>query len=130
MADYYADRRRVAVPKRIWWLLLVLLGLMIVGALLARHVYYQDLKPLSSNQTSQVFMVEKGSSVKQIAAGLQDHELIKSAWAFQLYVHSKELGAQLQAGTYAFSPSASVPQIVGTLTRGQVKTNLVTILPG
>jgi UPF0755 protein len=119
-----------SVPKRIWWLLLALVGLMIVGAGLARHAYNQGLKPLSSSQSTQIFTVEKGSSVKQIAAGLEDRKLIKSAWAFQLYVHSKELNNRLQAGTYAFSPSESVPQIVKTLTTGRVKTNLVTILPG
>jgi len=131
MADYYApDRKAAGVPRRIWLLVLALLGLVVVGALLARHVYYQDLQPRSSSQTTQLFTVDRGTSVKQIASGLQDHQLIKSAWAFQLYVHSKELGSQLQAGTYAFSPSESVQQIVKTLTVGHVKTNLVTILPG
>ncbi|MBC7708027.1 endolytic transglycosylase MltG, partial [Polaromonas sp.] len=35
-----------------------------------------------------------------------------------------------QAGSYALSPSAGTPQIVSTLTKGQVTTRLVTILPG
>jgi len=47
-----------------------------------------------------------------------------------LYVHSKELGEKLQAGTYAFSPSQSTPQIITTLTKGKVSTRLITILPG
>jgi UPF0755 protein len=130
MADFYGRMSRAGVPKRVWRLLLALLALMIAGALLARLVYHQDLQPRSSNQATQIFTVDRGSSVKRIAAGLEDRKLIKSAWAFQLYVHSKELGSRLQAGTYAFSPSESVPQIVSTLSEGQVKTNLVTILPG
>src|SRR4051794_40127945 len=107
MTSFRADRRRSKVPKRIWWLVIALVVLMIAGAASARQIYYQDLKPASSDQTTKVFMVEKGDSVKQIAAGLENRQLIRSAWAFQLYVHSKELGSKLQAGTYAFSPSES-----------------------
>lgn len=48
----------------------------------------------------------------------------------QLYVHSKESASTMKAGTYALSPSQNVSSIVNTLTKGEVATNLVTILPG
>jgi UPF0755 protein len=98
--------------------------------ILASHLYNDGLKPVSDSQKTQIFTVEKGSTVKQIGASLHEEKLIRSAWAFQLYIHSKNLGNKLQAGTYALSPSAGTPQIVGTLTKGQVATRLVTILPG
>lgn len=118
------------LPMRILYLALTLLTLCIGGVLVSRHVYYTGLQPYSNSQQTQIFTVEKGSSVKQIAASLENAHLIKSAWAFQLYVHSKELGTQLQAGTYAFSPSEGTVSIVSTLTKGKVATRLVTILPG
>jgi UPF0755 protein len=111
-------------------LLLGLVILSIIGVFISRHVYNLDLRAVSSSQETQIFTVEKGSSVKQIATDLQHDHLIRSAWAFQLYVHSKELNTLLQAGTYALSPSQDTVSIVTTLTRGKVTTRLVTILPG
>jgi UPF0755 protein len=123
-------RKRRSVPKRIFILLslLILLG---VGSLFAvRHLYYQDLGPVSADQTTQIITIESGSTSKQIAAQLAAKHLIRSAWAFELYVHSQELGDKLQAGTYALSPDEGTARIIKTLTQGVVTTNLVTILPG
>jgi UPF0755 protein len=94
------------------------------------HIYNDDLQPVSNDQTTQIFTVKSGSSVKDIASNLEKAHLIRSAWAMQLYVHRQELGAKLQAGTYALSPSQSTASVLNTLTQGKVATRLVTILPG
>ncbi|MEK7059746.1 MAG: endolytic transglycosylase MltG [Patescibacteria group bacterium] len=130
MVAYKSGPKYFGLPKRVWWLLGGLLGLAIIGIFISRSIYYRDLEPVSNNQKTQIFTVEKGSSTKEIAVGLEEDHLIRSAWAFQLYIHSKELGNQLQAGTYALSPSQSTPEIVKTLSGGKVATRLVTILPG
>ncbi len=127
---YQATGSRRTIPRRIWLLLAGLGVVIIVGALAARHVYYLDLRPVSANQTTQLFVVERGSTVKTIADNLEKAHLIRSAWALELYAHSKELGAKLQAGTYALSPSQGTAAIVRTLSGGRVTTRLVTILPG
>ena len=118
------------IPHRVWWLLLAVLVLGVVGSLVVRHKYDQALLPVSANQTTKLFTVAEGSSVKVIAANLEKDHLIRSAWAMELYIHSKELGTQLQAGTYAFAPSQGTRAIVTTLTKGKVSTRLITILPG
>lgn len=118
------------LPRRIWAIVLILVILTIVGTIAARKVYDTDLGPVNSSQQTTIFMVEKGSTVKEIAVNLEKSHLIRSAWAFQLYVHSKELNDKLQAGTYALSPSEGTPEIVKVLTNGKVTTKLVTILPG
>ncbi|HSW85548.1 MAG TPA: endolytic transglycosylase MltG [Candidatus Saccharimonadales bacterium] len=123
-------RRRFVLPNRIWWLLGILIFLILSGIAVSRHVYNQDLKPVSNSQATQIFNVDEGQSVKQISNNLESRHLIRSAWAFQLYVHSKELTNKLQAGTYAISPSQTTPSIITTLTKGKVATRLVTILPG
>jgi UPF0755 protein len=123
-------RRKSKVPRRVTWLLVAILVLAAAGAGVSRVIYSNGLKPVNSSQQTQIFTVKKGSSVKIIAVDLENARLIRSAWAFQLYVHSKELNDKLQAGTYAFAPSETVAQIVNTLTNGKVTTNLVTILPG
>jgi UPF0755 protein len=112
-------------------LLVLLVALLIVGGILfARHSYYVGLEPVSGDQRTQVVTVQEGSSSSDIGKQLATAGLVRSAWAFELYVHSKELGGKLQAGTYAFSPSEGTIAIISTLTRGNVTTNLVTILPG
>lgn len=123
-------RRKQWIPRRVWWLLVVLVILVVGGAVISRHVYDVNLRPVSTDQTTKLFTVNEGSSVKQISDKLEQQHLIKSAWAFQLYVHSQEVGNKLQAGTYALSPSQDIPAIVRAMTRGSVSTRLVTILPG
>lgn len=130
MSGYRFGKKKGRLPKRVIWLLVALVGLVISGIFISRYMYNTGLQPVSTNQKTQIFTVEKGSSVKEIAVSLEDEKLIRSAWAFQLYIHSKELGYKLQAGTYALSPSQDVPEIVTTLTKGKVATRLVTILPG
>lgn len=130
-SNYHMRRGvRRGVPRRVWGLLIILLLVGLSGVFIARHVYNSDLRPVSNSAQTQIFTVKEGSSVKQIAAQLQQEHLIRSAWAFELYVHSKELGSRLQAGTYAFSPNQDIATIATTLTKGNVASNLVTILPG
>ena len=129
--SYRAHRRpRSHVPRRVWILLASLVILLVAGTVAAQRVYTVDLRPVSTNQQTQIFTVKSGSSVKDISDSLEVAHLVRSAWAFQLYVHSKELNSQLQAGTYALSPSQGTAAIVTTLTQGKVTTRLVTILPG
>lgn len=126
----YGARRRARVPTRIWMLLLVIITVSVAGVIAVRHKYDQYMRPVSSNPATQIFTVKQDSSVKQIANDLEDAHLIRSSWAFQLYVQRKDQATLLQAGTYALSPSSSTPSIVKTLTGGRVATKLVTILPG
>ncbi|HEX5744214.1 MAG TPA: endolytic transglycosylase MltG [Candidatus Saccharimonadales bacterium] len=126
----YGARKKRRTPRRIWILLAVMVVLAVGGAVIARQRYYSYLEPLSRNQTSQIFVVSPGNSVKEIADNLQTARLIRSSWAFQLYVQRNDQAKLLQAGTYALSPSQSIPDIATTLSRGKVATKLVTILPG
>lgn len=129
MAKYRVGQRH-GIPKRLILLFIALVLLLVAAVAGVRHEYYRNLAPLSSDQRTQIVTVQSGSSVKQIAVLLHDQRLIRSAWAFEWYVHSKELSDKLQAGTYAFSPSESIPTIATTLTKGKVETRLVTIIPG
>jgi UPF0755 protein len=119
------------LPRRVWLLFVAIIIVVIVGAVVADRVYTIKLQAYNSaSQTSQIFTVSNGSSVKQIADSLESQHLIRSSWALQLYVHSKQSASQLQAGTYALSPSETTPEIVTTMIKGSVTSRLVTILPG
>ncbi|MEO7364644.1 MAG: endolytic transglycosylase MltG, partial [Candidatus Saccharimonadales bacterium] len=123
-------RRVRRLPSRIIKLLAGLVVVIIIGTFAVHNRYNQALKPVSADQSTQIFTVDQGASVDNIATNLEKAKLIRSAWALKLYVHSKELGMSLQAGTYALSPSQGTVKIVSLLTQGKVSTRLVTILPG
>lgn len=128
--NLYQKKRRRNIPLRITLLGIFLAILTAVSLVAVRHFYNRDLAAVSAVQSTTVVTIKTGSSSKQIATLLADKHLIRSAWAFELYVHSKELGDKLQAGTYALSPNQSTPEIIATISKGAVTTNLVTILPG
>lgn len=110
--------------------MLVGILILIAAAFYVRQIYDNQLGAVSSSQTSQIFVVAKGTSVSQIAKDLENRGLIKNSWAMGVYVNYHSLASKLQAGTYSFSPSQGTPSIVRTLSRGDVQTKLVTILPG
>lgn len=117
-------------PRRIFILLIAAIILVVGATVMVRHTYFEKLKPVSITATdTKPFIIAKGSSVDKIAQDLQKAGLIRSAWAFKLYVSSKEVRNALQAGTYSLSANQSVPQIVAQLTHGLVATDLVTVLP-
>ncbi|HSX34124.1 MAG TPA: endolytic transglycosylase MltG, partial [Candidatus Saccharimonadales bacterium] len=117
-------------PKRILIMLLVAIIVVVGATVVVRRTYFEKLKPVSVvSAETKLITIEKGSSVDVIAKKLQEEGLIRSAWAFKLYVSSKEVRNALQAGTYSLAANQSVPQIVSQLTHGKVATDLVTVLP-
>jgi len=114
----------------------VLLAIFFVGVILAgttvtaRHVYLENLKPVSDSQQTTLVTVDEGLSAEAIAEQLKKAGLIRSTWAFKLYVSSKQVRDALQAGTYSLEPSQSTAEIVAQLTHGKVATDMVTIVPG
>ncbi|HSX29984.1 MAG TPA: endolytic transglycosylase MltG [Candidatus Saccharimonadales bacterium] len=128
---YTAQPEKRSLPKRLFVGLAVLAVLIVGATAVVRHVYFQNLKPVTTeNQAADLVTIKKGSTVDEIAAQLEQAGIIRSAWAFKLYVGSKNVRDSLQAGTYSLSASQSVAQIVAQLTHGKVATNLVTIIPG
>jgi len=117
-------------PKRL--LIIFVAGVLLIGGatVAVRYTYERNLGPLSSNQSARLITIREGASVLEIANILQQNKVIRSSWAFRLYVSSKEVGADLKAGSYQLAANQSVSEIVSQLTRGKVATNLVTILPG
>lgn len=118
--------------KRVFIIVLIAL-LVSLGAVFAyvSYLYNRDLQPVSSTaSTTTTLVIEAGSSPRDIAAKLKEAGLINSTWSFELYSRLHDVAQYLQAGTYDFSPTESVPAIIAQLTHGKVATSLVTILPG
>lgn len=127
---YKHGKSKSRIPLRVKVLVLALIVIAVLGTAWSQLSYHNDLRSVSSVQKTQIVTINSGASVKQISTELAKDQLIRSAWAFQLYTHAKNLSSSLQAGTYALSPSQTTPEIVTVLTKGKVATKLVTILPG
>jgi UPF0755 protein len=89
-----------------------------------------NLKPVSTNQTTVTITIPTGSSLSDVSMLLKKNNLIRNEWVFKQYVRSKGLQDKILAGTYALKPSQSVSDIVEILTEGRVDNELVTIKPG
>lgn len=100
-----------------------------VSAWKIRSTYYANLTPLKSTDSVVIVTIAPGSSVAEVGMLLQQKEVIKSATAFEWYIRSKNIRDKLQAGSYSFSPSQSVQDIVDVIINGKIATNLFTILP-
>lgn len=116
--------------RHLWWAPLALLAVVLILLGIVWKIYSQNLKPVSNSQQVQIFTVQKGDALAEIAVNLQKAKLIRSDWAFRLYVTKKGLANQLQAGTYALSPDQGTVKVATVMTKGRVSTQLVTILPG
>lgn len=127
---YTARTPRRRWPKRVLVVALLAVLLLVAATGVVRYTYSQGLKPVSDSQEVRLVTVEPGATVDQIAKILHSNELIRSPWAFRLYVSSKEVRGDIKAGEYELQPSMPVSEIVSIMTHGKVATNLVTIIPG
>jgi UPF0755 protein len=112
-------------------LLTLLIGAVLIfgGIWIIRTWYGASLKPVSTSTQTTNFTVNNGDSVHNIGVGLQKAHLIRSSKAFETYVRANPFDRNLQAGTYALSPSMSVRTIVHKIATGDVDKQLLTILP-
>ncbi|HEV2402572.1 MAG TPA: endolytic transglycosylase MltG [Candidatus Saccharimonadales bacterium] len=128
---YTVRPQKRSYPKRLFIISAVLVVGIVVATIFAQRTYHRYLGPLNpSDQQVQLVTVEPGGSVDSIARLLQSKGIIRSAWAFELYVSAQRVRTGLEAGTYRLSTSEGVEEIVSQLSHGKIATNLVTILPG
>ena len=121
--------RKPRSPFSRWLVPLIILVVVLGGVWSLHHWYFSSLRPVSANHSIVYFTVSPGESSHQIAKNLQQTHLIRSSRAFETYLRSKETPI-LQAGTYKFSQSMSVQEIVHAMVVGDVAKNLLTVLPG
>ncbi len=115
---------------KIWITGAAILVIFILAVIGVRQYYYVNLKPVSDSQKTVIVTIPQGSTIKQIGDLLATKKLIRSSWAFEWYVHSADMTNNLEAGTFALSPSESLQTIVNTIASGHVAEGTVTILPG
>ena len=125
------DNPRKSAKKIVLWCFGVLIVLIVACAAAAYGWYVMALAPVNS-QNSEKTRVEivEGSSPSDIGDLLEEKQLIKSSFAFDLYTRLSGTRSQLQAGTYSLMQSESTEQIVKHLVSGNVDEFSITFLPG
>lgn len=119
--------------RKKWWILGILgaLVVLIAIAIVAAFAWYNDaLQPRSTEDRRIRIVIEQGATPEQIADELEQKEVIKNSFAFQLLMRQSGDRDKLQAGVYLFTPKQSPREILAWLVEGRVDTFNVTILPG
>lgn len=113
--------------KKNWLILIVILGALFFGA---RFYWDSQLTaPDPKNNQTKVFVVAPGEGTASIVSKLEKEGLIKSAWAFNLYLRNSGQAEKIQAGDFKLSPSMNAGEIIKGLTTGRVD-KWVTFLEG
>jgi len=113
------SKKRLFILFTSFFALLILIFVFCVA-----YFWYEVYLPPDRNNTQQSsFIVQKGETVKEIAAKLRVENFIRSSFWFEVYVWYKKQGSALQAGEYAISPSLNIPEILQIITGGKVIPN-------
>ena len=103
----------------------------IVAVALVGFLWYRfALSSVSAEQDRTVVSIESGMSVSRIADLLAEKDLIRSPFAFRLYVRLHGMQTKLQAGRFVLSEAMSVPEVVEVLRSGKSQEISVTIPEG
>lgn len=107
--------------NRIRLLIFASIFIVIILTPIVLNKYYNWLlQPVSSEQSSKIFIIKPGQPVVQIAKNLREAELIKNAFVFRLLVAQMGIAKNIQAGDFRLSPNLSSRQIVEELTHGAI----------
>lgn len=101
-------------------ILLIIIVVVLIGTAGFFYTQHQFRLPASSSDRELAFIVKSGEGVKQIAKHLEEENLIKSSFYFELYVWKEKLSQKLQAGEYLFRCNMTIPEIVEILVTGKV----------
>ncbi len=107
-------------------LLLIIMGVMVI--FWAKRDYERALsQPVVTD--SDVFVIKKGESFRQITRRLQQKWAINPYW-FRVIAYQKKVTNQLKAGEYVLQPGMSLPDILAVFVRGKVRQYAITFPEG
>lgn len=93
-------------------------------------VRHQILTPRGGQTIEETFAIEKGESLEEIAAHLEEANLIRNKIWFLWYVFYKGWTTQLKAGHYELNPNMNIPQIAKKIVKGEaISQEIVVTIP-
>lgn len=113
--------------KRVLAIIALLVFLAVAGGF-----YYLKVnsKPVSSNTTNIMFVINNGDGIVDISQNLEAKNLIRSQYSFLFYAYKLGLNKKIQAGTFRLNQSLSVQDLVTKLSKGGVSDYWLKILEG
>lgn len=88
------------------------------------------VSPVQTGQPDQLFRVEKGLSLSQVAEKLSRKGLIRGKPIFLAWARAMGYSERIKSGEYRLNPRMSPLEVLNKLTKGQVITHSVTIPEG
>jgi|SRR3989344_5291482 len=112
------------MKKRFLFLLLIIIFL----AIFSLAWWKQAISPVNKKDNSSViFVVQRGEDVRTIAKRLQNEGLIRDPIAFFLLVRFGGLGENIQSGDFKLSPSMDMETVANNLTHGTLDVWITTL---
>jgi UPF0755 protein len=127
---YVRNKKILSTKQLAIRILLIMFGLGVLLVLGTLIWYQQQLKPVTAQSQQVLISIEKGESASEIAADLEANKVIRNSTAFLWYLRMNNLRDDIQAGRYQLDSALSAPKIADAITKGEVQTDLFTILPG
>jgi UPF0755 protein len=117
--------------KVVLWLIGIIL-VIIIGIAISSVIWYNiQLKPVGGGNQLKKITISVGITPSQIGELLEKQSIIRSSFAFEIYVRFSGKNNLLQAGTYRLSPGESTSQIVNHLSTGSSMDKFnITFYPG
>lgn len=107
------------------------LGIVVISVLAGLVWWYWALQPYAASGQTMMLSVKEGATAGQIAAELEQRQIIRSALAFNYLVRTQKADAKLLPGEYYLSAAMSPNQIIQVLLKGpDIDTVRVTIPEG
>ena len=113
---------------RMNWIAAPLAALALVVAAWAG--YNSQLGPTGHDTHKQLVVIKPGSGVSAIAHQLEHEGLIKSAWAFSIYLRTHGSDRTIKAGMYALAPAMGARGVADVLVEGRGENRRVTVPEG
>jgi UPF0755 protein len=124
-------KNKTSIRKKIFWAVGIFFAI-VISIIVGIVIWYNSqLAPVGGDLNDKIkITVTTGSTSSQIAKELEKQKIIRSSFAFEMYVRLSGNNSKLQAGVYRLSPAESTRQIVEHFTNGSVDKFNITFLPG
>lgn len=108
-------------------LLAIIAGCLFLLILCLMLFIYQLYIPLSKDEAEEVFVIEEGQNLKEIAQNLRIERIIGSKWVFIIHVFLEGRTKSLQAGKYSLTSDMNIIEVAKKIIKGETIKNWVKV---
>ena len=124
--------KRIAISKPFRTVVITVSGVILVALVTmtgsAWYIYHETHREISPG--SEVYRIEKGSSLRDFAKELENRDVISRDWPLLIWAVYRGQTRKVQAGEYRFDDISSLAKILRRIIAGQVVTYPTTFIEG